>query len=226
MRLLLISSSNVHGYAGYLDQPEPFIRRHLVGLKRVAFIPFAAHDHETYTTTVRDRLGKMGYDVLGFDQLDRAEAVFVGGGNTFRLLKTLYDRELLAPLRARVRDGLPYVGSSAGSILSCPTISTTNDMPIVRPPSFDALGLIPFQLNCHYLDPDPNSTHKGETRELRITEFHEEHPTPVLGLREGSCLFVDGDAITLDGPHTARLFRRGESAAEVATGSRIDQLLG
>jgi dipeptidase E len=226
MRLLLISSSNVHGYDGYLDQPEPFIRRHLGALQRVAFVPFAAHDHDTYTATVRERLGRMGYEVVGVDAIDSADAVFVGGGNTFRLLKTLYDRELLAPLRARVRDGLPYIGSSAGSILSCPTISTTNDMPIVRPPSFEALGLIPFQLNCHYLDADPHSTHKGETRELRLTEFHEENPTPVLGLREGSCLFVEDDAVTLDGPHSARLFRRGVPAIEVETGSRIDRSLG
>jgi len=226
MRLLLISSSNVHGYAGYLDQPEPFIRRHLGDLQRVAFIPFAAHDYDAYTATVRERLGKMGYDVLPFNQLRHAEAVFVGGGNTFRLLKTLYERALLAPLRERVREGLPYVGSSAGSVLSCPAIYTTNDMPIVHPPSFEALGLIPFQLNCHYLDADPNSTHKGETRELRISEFHEENTTPVLGLREGSCLFVDDDAVTLDGPHTARLFRRGVAAIEIAAGSRVDQLLG
>src|ERR1700682_4912306 len=144
MRLLLISSSNVHGY-GYLDQPEPFIRGHFGDLRTVAFIPFAVRDTAAYTAKIRERLGAMGYDVVPYDQLDRAEGVFVGGGNTFRLLKTLQERELLEPLRARVRAGLPYAGSSAGSVISSPSVSTTNDMPIVEPRSLDARGLIPFQ---------------------------------------------------------------------------------
>jgi dipeptidase E len=224
MRLLLISSSNVHGY-GYLDQPEPFIRAHFGTLRTVAFIPFAVQDNAGYTAKIRERLGAMGYDVVSYEQLDRAEGVFVGGGNTFRLLKTLQDRELLEPLRARVRAGLPYAGSSAGSVITSPTIRTTNDMPIVEPRSLDSLGLIPFQLNCHFLDPDPNSTHMGETREERIVEFHEENETPVVGLREGCALTVTDGAVTLLGMKPARVFRRGQTPVEVSVGARIDRVL-
>ncbi len=225
MRLLLISSSNVHGY-GYLDQPEPFIRAHFGSIRTVAFIPFAVQDNAGYTAKLRERLGAMGYDVVSYDQLDRAEGVFVGGGNTFRLLKTLQERELLEPLRARVRAGLPYAGSSAGSVITSPTIRTTNDMPIVEPRSLDSLGLVLFQLNCHFLDPDPNSTHMGETREERIVEFQEENETPVVGLREGCALTVHDTAVTLLGMKPARIFRRGETPVEVAVGTRIDHVLG
>jgi dipeptidase E len=220
MRLLLISSSNVHGY-GYLDHPEPEIRRLLDGRKRVVFVPFAAHDHAAYTETVRERFGRMGFEIVGFEALDKADAIFVGGGNTFRLLKTLYDRNLLDPIRKRVRSGTPYIGSSAGSVITAPTIRTTNDMPIVEPPSLTSLGLISFQLNCHYLDPDPDSTHKGETRELRITEFHEENTTPVVGLREGTMLWVQNQSSTLLGLKPARIFRRGKAPVEVEPGSDL-----
>jgi dipeptidase E len=224
MRLLLISSSNVHGY-GYLDQPEPLIRDFLGDRKVVAFVPFAAHDHAAYTAKIAERLGRMGFDVVSVGDLARAEALFVGGGNTFRLLKTLYERKLLDEIRARVRGGLSYVGSSAGSMLTSPTIRTTNDMPIVQPPSFDSLGLVGFQLNCHYLDLDPNSTHKGETREVRIREYHEENSTPVVGLREGTCLRVDDGAAVLVGGRPARIFRPGQAPFEVDPGSRIDQVV-
>ena len=220
MRLLLISSSNVHGY-GYLDHPEPEIRRLLDGRKRVAFVPFAARDHAAYTETVRERFGRMGFEIVGVDALEKADAIFVGGGNTFRLLKTLYDRNLLDPIRKRVRAGTPYIGSSAGSVITAPTIRTTNDMPIVEPPSLTSLGIIPFQLNCHYLDPDPNSTHKGETRELRITEFHEENTTPVVGLREGTMLWVQNRSSTLLGLKPARIFRRGQAPVELEPGSDL-----
>src|SRR3954467_14796121 len=141
MRLLLISSSNVHGY-GYLDHSEPHMRAFLGAARRVAFVPFAAHDHDAYTAKVRERLARMDLDVISIDELDTADAVFVGGGNTFRLLKTLYDRDLLAPIRERVGAGLPYLGSSAGTVIASLTMKTTNDMPIVEPPSFDALGFI------------------------------------------------------------------------------------
>ncbi len=217
MRLLLISSSLVHGY-GYLDHAEPFLRDFAGVRRRVAFVPFAGHDHAAYLAKVRERLGRIELDVVPVEELDRADALFVGGGNTFRLLKTLYDRDLLDLIRKRVRAGLPYVGSSAGSVIASPTIRTTNDMPIVAPPSFDALGFLPFQLNCHYLDPDPLSTHQGETREVRIREFHEENATPVLGLREGSMLRVEGEVVTLLSEKPARLFRRGEEPVEMAPG--------
>jgi dipeptidase E len=221
MKLLLISSSIVHGY-GFLDHSEPEIRRILEGRTRVAFVPFAAHDHETYTERVRERLSRMGFETTHVrDSVDDAEAIFIGGGNSFRLLKTLYDLALLEPIRRRVREGVPYIGSSAGTNVATPTIKTTNDMPIVFPPSFDALGFVPFQINPHYLDPDPNSTHKGETREDRIREFHEENDTPVLGLREGSMLSVENGTVTLLGHRTARLFRRGREAEEIEGGSIV-----
>ncbi|HXA17751.1 MAG TPA: dipeptidase PepE [Thermoanaerobaculia bacterium] len=220
MRLLLISSSTVHGY-GFLDHPESAIREFLGAARRVAFVPFASHDHAAYTIKVRERLSRMDLDVVPIDDLDRTDAIFVGGGNTFRLLKTLYERNLLSPIRERVRAGLPYLGSSAGTVIAAPTMKTTNDMPIVEPPSFNALALVPFQINPHYLDPDPQSTHKGETREERIREFLDENETPVVGLREGSILRVENGTTTLLGEKTARIFRRGVEAVEMAPG-RID----
>jgi len=217
MRLLLISSSNVHGY-GYLDHPEPFLRAFLGDARRVAFVPFAAHDHDAYTAKVRERLARMDLDVIPIDDLDRADAIFVGGGNTFRLLKTLYDRDLLTPIRDRVRAGLPYLGASAGTVIAAPTMQTTNDMPIVEPPSFASFGFVDFQINPHYLDPDPTSTHRGETREERIREYLEENAGPVVGLREGSMLQVEDGVTTLLGEKTARLFQRGEEPIEVKPG--------
>ena len=217
MRLLLISSSNVHGY-GYLDHPEPAIRAFLGAGRRVAFVPFALRDHAAYTAKIRERLARMDLEVVSTDHLDTADAIFVGGGNTFRLLNTLYERDLLDSIRDRVRAGLPYLGSSAGTVIAAPTMMTTNDMPVVEPPSFNALALVPFQINPHYLDPDPQSTHKGETREERIREFLEENETPVVGLREGSILRVENDTTTLLGEKTARIFRRGEEAVEAAPG--------
>ncbi len=219
MRLLLISSSNVHGF-GYLDHAEAEIRD--LGAKRIAFAPFALADRDGYTERVRERFARMGIDVVQLKSardLDAVDALFVGGGNTFRLLKTMYDLSLLDPVRLRVRSGaLTYIGSSAGTNIASPTIKTTNDMPIVEPPSFDSLGLVAFQINPHYLDPDPSSTHKGETREERILQFLEENPTPVVGLREPTMLRIVDDAVTLVGTTTARLFRRGEPAVEVEPG--------
>jgi dipeptidase E len=225
MRLLLISSSNVHGY-GYLDHAEPELRRILSGVRAVSFVPFALQNHDAYTAKIRDRLALMGFDVTqvrGASEIRDAEAIFIGGGNTFRLLKRLYDDGLMDIIRDRVRnDGIPYIGSSAGTNVATPSIKTTNDMPIVYPPSFDALGLVDFQINPHYLDPDPNSTHKGETREERIREFHEENDTPVVGLREGAMLRGEDGTITLVGNKPARIFRRGAEPEELPPGSRVD----
>jgi dipeptidase E len=220
MRLLLISSSVVHGY-GFLDHSESEIRRHLAGIRSVSFVPFAQHDHGAYTARVRERLAAMDLEVKQVrerNDVDGAEAIFIGGGNTFRLLAQLYERGLVEPIRARVRGGMPYIGSSAGTNVATVSIRTTNDMPIVYPPSFDALALVPFQINPHYLDPDPGSTHKGETREDRIREFHEENDVAVAGLREGSMLRVEDDTITLLGEKTLRLFRKGQAPDELTPG--------
>jgi dipeptidase E len=221
MRLLLISSSTVHGY-GYLDQPEPEIRSFLGSARHVAFVPFASHDRDAYAAKVRERLGRMGFEVSqvrGPADLEKAEAVFVGGGNTFRLLKALYETKTLEAIQKRVRAGMPYMGASAGSNVAGPTIRTTNDMPIVYPPSFDALGFVPFQINPHYLDTDPASTHMGETREQRILEFLEENETPVVAIREGTAIRVDDGVTRLAGTRGARIFRKGADPEETAAGA-------
>ena len=236
-RLLLISSSTVHG-SGYLDHCAEEIRSFLGGgVSRVLFVPFALHDRDGYAATARERFAAMGYrldslhDVAGsaaeaVAAVEAAEAVFIGGGNTFRLLSALWELEVVEPLRRRVAAGMPYLGTSAGSNVACPTIRTTNDMPIVEPPTFEALALVPFQINPHYLDPDPGSTHKGETREQRLREYHEENELPVVGLREGAMLRVEGTAVELRGSSGARLFRRGGEPAEHRPPARLDELLG
>lgn len=232
-RLLLVSSSTVHG-SGYLDHCAEEIRDFLGGgVARVLFVPFALADRDGYAAKARQRFRAMGY---GLDSLheaadpvaavEAAEAVFIGGGNTFRLLRSLYELGVVAPLRRRVAAGLPYLGTSAGSNVACPTIRTTNDMPIVEPPGFDALGLVGFQINPHYLDPDPASTHKGETREQRLREYHEENELPVVGLREGAMLRVEGSAVELRGTSGARVFRRGREPEDRVPPARLEGLLG
>jgi len=223
-RALLISSSTVHG-SGFLDQPEPFIRDFLRDRKRVHFVPFALLDQDGYTSTVRERLGRMDLEVVPLrtlDDLREAEAIFVGGGNTWRLLKILYERELLAPIRDAVKSGVAYMGSSAGSNIAGPTIRTTNDMPIVEVPSTNALNLVPYQISPHYLDAEPGTTHMGETREERITQFHEENVTPVIGLREGSALLAENGTTTLLGERPARVFLKRQEPFEVEPGERIE----
>ncbi|HZI62770.1 MAG TPA: dipeptidase PepE [Pyrinomonadaceae bacterium] len=230
-RILLISNSTLHG-SGYLDHAEGEIRDFLGDLKRVLFVPFALYDRDAYALTARDRFRKMGYELTSvhnavdrFEAINNTDAIFIGGGNTFRLLKTLHDQSLLDPIRQRVAAGMPYIGSSAGSNVAGPTIKTTNDMPIVQPPSFDALGLVSFQINPHYLDPDPNSKHMGETREKRILEFLEENDTPVLALREGAIARCENGTTILKGSTGARIFRRGMDPVETLPGDQLDELL-
>jgi dipeptidase E len=194
MRLLLLSNSANHG-RGYLDHAVEEMRAFLGEIRRLTFVPFALHDHAAYGAKVAGRLRPLGIEVETLMDDDRArdvitgsDALFVGGGNTFRLLDRLHRKGLVEAIRDRVGSGAPYMGASAGTVISSPTMKTTNDMPIVQPPSFQALGLVRFQINPHYLDPDPASTHMGETRETRLAEFLEENETPVLGLREGSWL--------------------------------------
>jgi dipeptidase E len=231
-RLLLISNSTLHG-SGYLDHAEAEIRDFLGSSARVLFIPFAVNDRGSYAAKAEKRFHEMGFSLTSIHNvsnmprmIDEADAIFVGGGNTFRLLKGIYDCDLLGPIRRRVAAGALYIGSSAGSIVACPTLKTTKDMPVVQPPSFEALGLVPFQISPHYLDPDPLSTHMGETQEERIMQFLEENDQPVVGLREGSILRVQDGAVTLKGPNTARIFRRGEEPVEVSPGSNLSALLG
>jgi dipeptidase E len=230
-RILLVSSSVCHP-TGFLDHAESELQGFLGALRRVLFLPWALRDHDVYAEKVRGRLGRMGYEVDSAHDganpvraVEAAEAVFAGGGNTFRLLKALYDLDLLLPLRRRVGEGMPYVGSSAGSNVAGLTIRTANDMPIVEPPSLAALGLVPFNLNPHYLDPDPASTHQGETREERIAQFHEENDTPVVGLREAAILRIEGNEVHLRGAAAARIFLKGQPPFEASPGDRLDFLL-
>ncbi len=231
-RLLLISNSTQHG-RGYLDHAEEEIRSLLANMKRVLFVPYALYNRDAYMQTARTRFEKFGYALESIHRADDpqkavqgADAVFIGGGNTFRLLKALYDYGLLDLIRGRAEGGMPYIGASAGSVVACPTIKTTNDMPIIEPPSLASLGLVPFQINAHYLDPDPSSAHMGETREVRLREFHEENATPVIGIREGSMLRVENGVTILKGTTGAKLFRRGEAPVEIAPGAVVSALAG
>ena len=229
-RLLLLSNSTQHGRA-FLDHAMAEILDLLGPVRRILFVPFALHDRVAYAAKFRSRLEPEGVavdelnaDARGARQIESAEAVFVGGGNTFRLLRQLQLGRWIGPLRQRVAAGVPYLGASAGINVAGPTIRTTNDMPIVEPPSFDALGLVPFQINPHYVDPDPGSTHMGETREQRITEFLEDNDRTVVGLREGGWIRVDRGRARLGGERGARIFRRGAPPEERAPGDALDDL--
>ena len=226
-RLLLVSTSTTFG-TGYLDHCAEAMRETLGGAARVLFVPWALADRDGYATKARERFAAMGFGLDSIheandpvDAVEDAEAIFVGGGNTFRLLLCAEEAGVLGPIRHRVARGMPYLGTSAGSNLACPTIRTTNDMPIVQPASFEALGLVPFQINPHYLDPDPGSRHMGETRETRIREFLEENDLAVVGLREGSMLRIEGERTTLQGASGARLFRRGAEPEELGAGADL-----
>lgn len=228
MQLLLMSNSTNHG-SPPLAHARDAIAEVLEG-RRLVFVPFALADHDAYTAVVSEALQGVT-EVTGLHTADdpvalinSADAVYVGGGNTFRLLLTLQQLHLLDPLRNRVAAGMPYLGASAGTNLCCPTIRTTNDMPIVEPESFEALGLVPFQINPHYVDPAPGSTHMGETRAKRIAEFHEENTVPVLGIREGAWLHRRDDELMLRAG-TARLFRPGVEPEEFAADADLSVLL-
>ncbi len=236
MNLLLISNSTNPGEA-YLDYPKQqiaaFLQQHKVS--KVLFIPYAgvSISFDEYTAKVQERFAEFDVLVGGIHTFTdpaaavaEAEAIVVGGGNTFHLLKLMYDNGLVGLISKRVREGMPYIGWSAGSNVACPTICTTNDMPIVQPPSFKALSLVRFQLNPHYLDVHPQG-HGGETREQRIQEYGVANPDMyVAGLREGSMFLVENGSMKLIGPHTVRLFKHGQEPQELAADASFDFLLG
>ena len=225
MNLLLISNSTNAGEA-YLEYPKHQIAQFLekFGVKKVLFVPYAGVTvcWNDYTAKVAARFAEFGVEVEGIHTtpnaraaVEAAQCVVVGGGNSFALLKEMQDNGIVEPIRRRVQEGLPYVGWSAGSNTTCPGIYTTNDMPIVEPQSFKALGLVPFQINPHYLDAHPDG-HAGETREQRIAEFTQLHKgVTVAGLREGCMLLVEGNKMGLIGPRPMRLFRHGTEPREV-----------
>jgi len=232
--LLLISNSTLHG-SGYLDHCAENIKEFLGNRKTVVFIPFArpgGTSHNAYTKIARERFAMMGYSLNGVHEFDdmkaairKADAIFIGGGNTFVLLSGLYQNDLINTIRQEVGKGKPYIGTSAGSNVATRSIMTTNDMPIMYPPSFEALNLVPFNINPHYLDPDPNSRHMGETRETRIKEFHVFNNVPVIGLREGAMLYVTDRHMILKGTTGARLMQAGQDAIEYKPGDDLSFLL-
>src|SRR5215471_6145994 len=231
-RILLISNSTFYG-RGYLDHVEQQIKSFLGSPRKVLFFPFAIFDRDTYAAKAKVRFAAMGYSLEtahavpdSHKAIEQTDAIFIGGGNTFRLLKALQDLDLLDPIRRKVKGGAPYIGSSAGSNVAGPTIKTTKDMPIVQPRSFDSLGLVPFQISPHFQDSDPDSRHMGETQEERIVQFLEENETPVVGIREGAWLLCENGGVTLRGEAGARIFRRGEVPVEAKPGDNIINLVG
>ena len=242
MKLLLISNSTMAGEA-YLGWPRNYISGFLNdnGVKKVTFVPYAGvnisdsdlnESYNLYTKKVADVFSDFGIEVESVHQTDDpaamindAEAIAVGGGNTFHLVSKMHETGIMAAIKAKAESGIPYMGWSAGSNVACPTLKTTNDMPIIEPKSFDALNLIPFQINPHYLDANPDG-HGGETREQRIEEFlFINRDIKVLGLREASMLYVDGNSMKLMGSRDLRLFEYGKTAVEYKPNSDLSFLL-
>lgn len=224
MRVLLASTSTIYG-GTYLSYLTDELSQYFKEIDQITFVPYARPSgitHDQYTKMAADAFSKIGKKVVGthtyenpVEAIEKAQAIFVGGGNTFLLVTKLYELGLMSQIRKAVENSVPYMGTSAGSNIAGKTMQTTNDMPIIYPPSFNTLGLVPFNLNPHYLDPDPNSKHKGETRETRINEFHKLNDIPVVGLREGSWIVGCDGKYSLKGGLTARLFIKDKAAVEV-----------
>ena len=233
-RLIIASTSTVHG-SEPLEYLMPTLSTFFSNVKTLLFIPYARPggiSYDDYTTNVRKAFSKIEIEVKGIHEYESpkkavksAEAIFTGGGNTFELVNQLYQNDLIDVMKEVLSKGTLYLGTSAGSNICGVTMMNTNDMPIVYPPSFDTFGMIPFNINAHYLDPNPNSTHMGETRETRIKEFHVFNETPVLGLREGSWLEVVGEEILLQGKLTARLFQQRKKPIEIESGASVKSFL-
>lgn len=229
-KMIVASTSTIFG-GEYLDYVLEDIKRLFENTDTVLFVPYARPggiSHDEYTEIAAKAFRKIDKKLIGLhtfnnpiDAIKNADGIFTGGGNTFVLVNALYGLELMQPLREAIFNGLPYLGTSAGSNICGVTMMTTNDMPIAYPPSFKTLGVIPFNINPHYLDPDPSSKHMGETRETRIKEFHTQNTIPVVGLREGSWLQVDDHKITLKGTLQARIFEQGKEPYELDTGKEI-----
>ena len=233
--ILLLSGSYVYG-SSFLEPYEEAIINFTVGITKMLFVPYASDrsNWDDYTAKVRDKFLPWGIEVSGIHEssvnnsLEGFKAIFIGGGNTFRLLYTLQQFQLLKQINEAVnKKNMRYLGSSAGSNMACPTICTTNDMPIIYPAlGFEGLNLVSFQINPHYIDPDSNSKHMGETREDRIREFHEANQTPVVGLREGSFLRINEEYFTsglleLGGIYGAKFFFPGKVAFNITTATSL-----
>ena len=231
--IIIASTSTLHG-GEYLDYLLPELQSFFSSVKELLFIPYARPSgisHDDYTKKVSEAFAKINIAVKGIHEfensieaIENAQAIFTGGGNTFLLVSQLYKNNVIDTLERVVKNGTPYLGTSAGSNICGLTMSTTNDMPIVYPQSFRTLGFVSFNINPHYLDPIKGSTHMGETRETRINEFHHFNPQPVVGLREGSWLEVKGDSVKLKGNLTARIFKRNETPFEVDPETELNEL--
>lgn len=232
-QILIASTSTVHG-SGFLDYLLDALKTQFNNVETILFIPYArpgGMSHDAYTNLVQLAFSKIGKTVKGLHEYENpkeaiknAKGIFTGGGNTFVLVDQLYKTNVLDILKSVIESGTPYVGTSAGSNICGLTIGSSNDMPIAYPESFQTLGVVPFNINPHYLDPDPNSTHMGETRETRIKEFHHFNSQPVIGLREGSYLEVMGSKITLKGSLNARVFEKNKTPYEIQTESDVSHL--
>jgi len=231
MKNLLIASTSTLHDGNYLEYLLPELQLHFAHCKTILFVPYARPggiSHDDYTLKVKSFFTLLNIKVNGLHEfpnatgaIEKAEGIFTGGGNTFLLVTQLHQNNQMQILKKVIENGTPYLGTSAGSNICGLTMQTTNDMPIIYPPSFETLGAIPFNLNPHYLDADLHSKHMGETRETRIKEFHQFNTQPVIGLREGSWLDVKGDQIVLKGALSARLFRQNQEAIEVESGSEM-----
>jgi len=231
---ILASTSTIYG-GTYLDYLFDSLKELFKETDEVVFIPYARPSgisYDEYTSiaaTAFDQIGKKLIGIHTFESpaeaVQNAKGIFTGGGNSFVLVSELYKQNLISVLQEAINKGTPYLGTSAGSNIAGPSIKNSNDMPIVYPPSFDTLGIIPFNINPHYLDPDPNSKHKGETRETRIKEFHQFNEIPVIGLREGSWIRVKNNKLVLEGEGlTARVFEKEKTPIEIEAGSSLDYL--
>ena len=226
--VLLASTSALFGEK-YLAYLKPFIADLFTEVNEIVFIPYARPggiSHDDYTRQAAEAFATLSITVKGLHifrdpiaALQDAGGFFTGGGNTFLLVKQLHDQGLMNPLKEAVEKGTPYLGTSAGSNIGGVNMQTTNDMPIVYPPNFGTMGLVPFNLNAHYLDPNPQLKHNGETRETRIKEFHIQNTIPVVGLREGSWIRVKSDIITTEGTFDSRIFEQGKPPYEISPGS-------
>ena len=229
-KMIIASTSTVFG-SGYLDYLLPVLQVHFKNVNTVFFIPYAMPGglcYDAYNEIVSKAFSKINIEIKGIHEYKSpkeailsAEAIFIGGGNTFQLVNQLYKHDLLNNLKLIIERGIPYLGTSAGSNICGVDMKNTNDMPIVYPPSFKTLGCLSFNINAHYLDPDKDSTHMGESRETRIKEFHVFNETSVLGLREGSWLSIENNKIILQGEHTARLFLQNQDPMELQTGIEV-----
>ncbi len=229
--LLLASTSTLHG-TEYLEYLLPELKIHFKNCKNLLFIPYARPSgisHEEYTQKTAQAFAKIDINIKGIHEFEdpafaikQAEGIFTGGGNTFLLVSQLYQHKIMTVLKETLENGTPYLGTSAGSNIGGLSMQTTNDMAIIYPPSFQTLGLIPFNLNVHYLDKDTQSTHMGESRETRINEFHQFNNFPVLGLKEGSWLEIKNNTIILKGGLTAKLFRKNREVIEIEPNSNLD----